>query len=92
MSANISAESQDQQPKIQSPRQVLAARISALEETSVRYALYSLAYSADPADRASLDKALNEAEQWQRELAAVRAYRLGDDHGRRQHDDGPAAS
>jgi hypothetical protein len=70
MSANVPAE-----PKIKTPQQVFADRVSALSESGACYALFSLAHSPDPADRASLAKALDAAEQWQRELAAVRAQR-----------------
>ena len=75
---NVPTTSSDcQQPevKIRTPGELLADRVSALEETGVRYALYSLAHSPDPADRARLSVALDAAEKWQRELAAVRAQR-----------------
>jgi hypothetical protein len=55
-------------------KQPLANRISALDSSSAHYALYSLAYSPDPADQDSLSAALDAAEQWAAELTAVRVH------------------
>jgi hypothetical protein len=60
---------------IRTPQELLKARITALPESAVFYALFSMLYSADPSDRERLAKALDEAEKWQRELAAVRGSR-----------------
>lgn len=73
MEPNIAATDSDAEVTIRTPREQLADRVTALEETGVRYALYSLAHSPDPADRGRLAAVLDEAEKWQRELAAVRA-------------------
>jgi hypothetical protein len=63
------APDQPDQPKTKDPVEVLADRLSALDETALRHFAYALAYAPD-ADLALLRSKVAEAEQWSAKIAA----------------------
>jgi len=56
-------------PTIKDPVEVLADRLSALDETALRHFAYALAYAPD-ADLALLRSKVSEAERWSARIAA----------------------